>query len=351
MTDVHVVVPAGIDDEQHPSGGNVYDRRLCEALAADGWRVVEHTVAGGWPRPDGAALAGLATVLRAVPPGAVVVLDGLIGSAAPEVLRAVADRLRLLVLVHAALGDGSASSDVRRAEAEALSAATAVLTTSRWSRQWLVDHYGLADDRVHVAEPGVLPATPAPGTSAGGELLCVAALTPVKGHDVLLAALASLTDLPWRCRCLGALDLAPDHVAALRRQVADTGLDERVCFAGPRTGADLELAYATADVLVLASRSETYGLVVTEALAHCLPVISTSVGGVPEALGSTSAGPPGVLVRPGDPDALATALRSWLEHRGERDRLRAASGLRAGELPTWTDTAQHVARVLEAVAA
>src|SRR5207253_2435141 len=82
----------------------------------------------------------------------------LVASAAPEVLGAAADRLRLVVLVHAPLGDGSASPFVRREEAAALSAAHAVLTTSRWSREWLLAHYRLADDRVHVAEPGVLPA-------------------------------------------------------------------------------------------------------------------------------------------------------------------------------------------------
>jgi glycosyltransferase involved in cell wall biosynthesis len=350
VTAVHVVVPAGIDDEQHPSGGNVYDRRVCGALAADGWRVLEHPVPGGWPRPDTAAQAGLATALRRIPADQVVVLDGLVASAAPEVLRGAAGRLRLVVLVHAPLGDGSALAGVRRAEAAALSVASAVLTTSAWCRQWLLDHYGLAADRVHVAEPGVLSAPPAPGTPSGGELLCVAAVTPGKGHDVLLAALATLADLPWRCRCLGALDLAPDHVAALRRRVADTGLDERVCFAGPRTGADLERAYAASDVLVLASRGETYGLVVTEALAHGLPVIATSVGGVPEALGRAGDRLPGRLVDPGEPDAMAAALREWLGDGAGRALLREAARARAAALPRWSDTAAQVARVLTAVA-
>jgi glycosyltransferase involved in cell wall biosynthesis len=350
VTVVHVVVPAGIDDVRHPSGGNVYDRRLCEALVADGWRVLEHPVRGGWPRPDGRALAGLAAALKGIPAAEVVVLDGLVASSAPEALRAAAGRLRLVVLVHAPLGDGSAPADLRRAEAVALSAADAVLATSSWSRQWLLDHYGLAADRVHVAEPGVVPAPYAPGTRAGGELLCVAAVTPGKGPEVLLAALATLTDLPWRCRCVGALDLATDYVAALRRQVADTGLGERVCFTGPQTGADLERAYAAADVLVLASKAETYGLVVTEALAHGLPVIATSVGGVPESLGRTGDRLPGRLVDPGDPAALAVALREWLEDGAGRAQLREAARARATALPRWSDTSAQVARVLTAVA-
>jgi glycosyltransferase involved in cell wall biosynthesis len=359
VTVIHLVVPAGIDDEQHPSGGNVFDRRLAGALVADGWRVVEHSLEGGWPRPDAVARSGLAEALRSVPTGALVVLDGLVASATPEVLQAEAGRLRLVVLVHAPLGDDSAlpvglpagvRADVRRVEAAALSAAVAVLTTSRWTRRWLMDHYGLPADRVHVAVPGADPAPRAPGSRTGGELLCVAAVTPGKGHDVLLAALATLADLPWRCLCLGALDLAPEHAAAVRRQATTTGLAERVCFAGPRAGNDLDRAYATADVLVLASRAESYGLVVTEALAHGLPVIATAVGGVAEAVGHAPGGPPGCLVEPDDPGALAAALRGWLEDGAERDRLRRAALARARTLPRWSDTSRQVGRALAAVA-
>jgi glycosyltransferase involved in cell wall biosynthesis len=354
------VLPAGIDDVRRPSGGNVYDRRLAEALAADGWQVEEHPVGGSWPRPDAAARSALATAVAAIPAGSAVVLDGLIGSAAPDMVAAEAGRLRVVVLVHSPFGDGTALpvvlpdeelAAVRRDEAAALAAATAVLTTSRWTQGWLVDHYGIAAERVHVAEPGSVPAPWSPGTAGGGELLCVAAVTPGKGHDVLVSALATLRDLAWRCVCVGALDLAPEHVAAVRRRTAAAGLADRVCFAGPRTGADLERAYAAADLLVLASRAETYGLVVTEALARGLPVVATAVGGVAEALGGTAVGRPGHLVEPGDPEAFAAALRSWLEDGAERDRLRAAAVARAAELPTWSDTAGQVGRLLAAVAA
>ena len=116
-------------------------------------------------------------------------------------------------------------------------------------------------------------------------------MTPGKGHDVLLDALATVTDLSWRCACVGSLDRDPAFADALRRRVRDGGLADRVCFPGPRTGADLDRSYAAADLLVLASRAETYGMVVTEALARGLPVVATDVGGVPEALGTAPTGP------------------------------------------------------------
>ncbi len=116
---------------------------------------------------------------------------------------------------------------------------------------------------------------------------------------------------------------------------ASLGYDHRVRLTGVLTGAVLSHAYTTADVLVAPSRSETYGMTVTEALAHGLPVIAAAVGGLPEALGSTVDGTrPGQLVPPGDPDALAAALADWLGDEHHRRRLRAAA-LAAAVDPAW----------------
>ena len=147
--------------------------------------------------------------------------------------------------------------------------------------------------------PGSTPPRRATGTAGRWRLLCVGAVTPGKGHDLLLAALSRVADLPWRCTCVGSLTVAPDFVARLRRNARHAGLDGRFLLTGPRTGAELEAAYAAADVLVLASRAETYGMVVTEALARGLPGASPrDVGGVPEALGSA---PDGTPARPAGP--------------------------------------------------
>jgi len=348
MSIVHIVVPEGIDDPRTPSGGNTYDQRICRGLSALGWSVNELAVAGRWPDPDDADGTALTAVLDDIADGEAVLLDGLIASAVPDVLIPQADRLRLVVLVHTPLGTGPSSDDlVGKAEREALEAAVAVVTTSRWTRTWLLDRYGLAPASVHVAEPGVDPAALAPGSATGGDLLCVAAVTPAKGHDVLLAALATITDLPWRCVCVGSLDRDPDFVDRLRQQVTDSGLTDRVRFVGPRTGADLDTAYAAADALVLASSAETYGMVVTEALARGLPVITTTAGGLPEAIGRGADGiRPGLLVPPDDAGALAATLRRWLDDVGLRRRLRHAAAQRRVTLPNWAGTCERIAQVL-----
>jgi glycosyltransferase involved in cell wall biosynthesis len=350
VTAVHVVVPDGIDDPARPSGGNAYDRHVCRGLSSIGWSVHEHAVPGCWPRPDAASCAALAGVVQQIPDDAVVLLDGLVASTAPEVLMPQARRLRLVVLVNMPLGPRPADDqgdDARTRECAVLSGAAAVVTTSAWTRRRLLELYALPADRVYVAEPAVDTADLASGTAAGGALLCVAAVTSEKGHDVLLEALATATDLSWHCVCVGSLDRDPSYVAGLRRRSLDAGLGDRVCFAGPRTGADLDRSYAAADLMVLASRAETYGMVVTEALARGLPVVAADVGGLTEALGHGADGiRPGLLVPPDDPAALGAALRAWLGDAELRARLRRAARERRASLPGWSTTTSVLAGVL-----
>ncbi|MGZ4184664.1 MAG: glycosyltransferase family 4 protein [Solirubrobacteraceae bacterium] len=347
MTTVHAVLLDGIDDPGRPSGGNVYDRRVCSELSSLGWAVREHAVHGFWQRPDASSFAALDTVLQQIPDGAVVLIDGLIASTAPETLAPQARRLRLVVLVHMPLGDRPPDDEARTREHAALSAAAAVVTTSDWARGRLLELYALPDEQVHVAHPGVDTAELASGTAAGGALLCVAAVTFDKGHDVLLDALVGISDLSWNCVCVGRLDRDPPFVTAVRRRSVDDGLSDRLQFPGPRTGAELDRSYADADVMVLASRAETYGMVVAEALARGLPVIATDVGGVREAMGHGARElRPGLLVPVDDAQALATALRSWLVDARLRSRLRVAAMQRRVALGDWATTASVLSRVL-----
>ena len=343
MNEVHVIVPDGLD---RPTGGNNYDRRICTELTALGWTVHQQRVPGAWPWPDVTARARLACVIAAIADGAVVVVDGLIASTAPDVLVPETGRLRLVVLVHMPLGDASSialATGARRRECEVLSAAAAVITTSAWTRDRLLCRYGLPPGSVHVARPGAERAALAPVTPDGRRLLCVAAVTPVKGHDLLLAALSAITDLAWDCTIVGSLDRDRDFVDRVRAQAVPLG--DRVHFTGVRTGAALDASFAAADVLVLASRAETYGMVVTEALARGVPAIAADVGGVHEALGRLADGSrPGLLVPPRT--SLAPALRSWLTDADLRHRLRHAARERRRTLHGWPATARRIADVL-----
>ena len=355
MTELHFIVPEGIDDTARPSGGNTYDRQVCRGLAALGWTVREHAVPGAWPRPGPPGHEALARIAARIPDGAVMLIDGLIGSDAPSALAPHESRLRQVVLVHMPLGHRPSNGDagaVRARERDVLAGAAAVVTTSAWARDRLGELYGLPAGRMHVVEPGVDPAELAPGSAAGDALLCVAALTPGKGHDVLLDGLATALDLSWRCVCVGSLARDPAFAEGVRRRASCDGLDERVRFPGPRTGPELDRAYEAADLLVLASHAETYGMVVTEALARGLPVLATDVGGVAEALGRAGDGTrPGMLVPPGDPPAFGAALRSWLGDPKLRACLRRAARERRVELRPWSATSSELGAVLEGAAA
>ena len=346
MSAVHVVVPAGIHDPARVSGGNRYDREVCADLRDAGWSVTEIAAEGPWPRPDARAQASLAESLDAVGGDALVLVDGLVASAAGAVLVPRSGRLRLVVLVHMVFG-GAAVGEID--EAAVLAAARAVVTTSAWTRRLLLERYPLSAARVHVARPGTEPAPVSPRTPGGGRLLCVGTLAPLKGQDLLVEALGGVASLPWRCTLVGPLDRDPGFVASLARQATATGIADRVRMPGIRTGAALRREYEDADLLVLPSRAETYGMVVPEALAAGVPVLATAVGGVPEALGRTAAGVPGLLVPPDDAAALAAALARWLTEPGLRCRLRDAALRRRETLPTWRRTGECIRGVLAAV--
>lgn len=352
MRAAYAVLPGDVDDPASPSGGNRYDQRVCRGLAEHGWRVHRIAVPGAWPRPAATARAALARELAGVPDGSVVLLDGLVGCGVPEIVGPHADRLRLVVLVHLPLGDAiglppAVAADLADRERRSLRAARAVVVTSGWTARRLA-HLGVTGTPVHVAAPGSDSAPVASGTDGASALLCVAAVTPHKGHDLLVDALARVADLAWHCDCAGPLHRAPDFVDEVRRRIDRHGLAGRVRLLGPLGEDALATAYAATDLAVLASRGETYGMVLPEALRRGIPVLATAVGAVPDTLGRAPDGTvPGLLVPPDDVDAFAAALRRWLAEPELRARLRASAAATRGILGGWAETSRRIASVLD----
>jgi glycosyltransferase involved in cell wall biosynthesis len=351
---VHVVVPAGFDDPGQPTGGNVYDRRVCAGLAEAGADVRVAAVAGAWPEPGPGARAGLARIVSVIGDGETVLIDGLIASTAAAQLLPHAARLRMAVLLHMPLAtavDTHHEASAERSERAVLRAVAGVVVTSEWTRRQVLTRYGIPAGRVHVARPGA-DRIAAPPRPVRGHLICVGVLGRHKGQDLLVEALAELADRDWHCVLAGSPDRDPDFVEHLRTRITHLGFDHRIRLAGVLTGAALSHAYSTADLLVAPSRSETYGMTVTEALAHGLPVIAADVGGLPEALGFAADGTrPGQLVPPGDPSALAAALADWLGDERHRHRLRAGARGRGSTLRGWEHTTREIANALAALPA
>jgi glycosyltransferase involved in cell wall biosynthesis len=299
----------------------------------------------GFPMPTADDLTATRDLFSQLPSEAVVLCDGLAYSAMPRALLESFD-LNYAALVHHPLADESGLdtgqvAHFRKTEREALGTASAVIVTSPHTANTLLRDYGVPQDKLFIAEPGTDRATHAFG-SMPPELLTVATLTYRKGHDVLIEALARITDLAWHSTLVGSLERDPAVAQHIQEQIARLHLQDRITIAGEMTNEALAQAYATADVFVLPSRHEGYGMVFAEALAHGLPIVACAAGAVSDTVPSDA----GLLVPPDHPVALADALRHVLTDASARKRLSDAAWTRGQDLPTWNDTAAQVADAL-----
>jgi glycosyltransferase involved in cell wall biosynthesis len=174
----------------------------------------------------------------------------------------------------------------------------------------------------------------------------VGSITPRKGHLLLVEALAGLRDYRWRLKCIGSTERDPGTAAALRRAIATQGLDDRISLAGERPPELLSAAYRDADIFVLPSYHEGYGMVYAEALAHGLPVVATTAGAIPDTVPEAAA----LLLPPGDAAALREALRQLFADGRLRGRLAAEATRAAAALPDWPTAAGRFAAALDQLA-
>ncbi|HVK99298.1 MAG TPA: glycosyltransferase family 4 protein [Dongiaceae bacterium] len=343
MNTVYFAVPGNLNTL---TGGYGYDRRLIEELRRLGCPIKVLTLAASFPNPDAAALTDADAQLSALPEQAVVVVDGLAYGAMEEIAEKQARRLCLIALCHhpLMLETGLAPALVRQreqSERRALQVAAAVVVTSPATARSLTELFEIPQSHISVALPGTDPQPYAPCNGSPPVLLTVATLTPRKAHDVLIDALASLTDLPWQARWVGGTHFDPDWVRQLQQKVRDSKLEERVTWVGEIT--DPASEYAGADLFVLPSHYEGYGMVFAEALSFGLPVVGTQAGAIPGVV------PPGagILVPPGDAAALAVTLRQLLVDVDLRARLQQGARDSARQLPRWHDAANTVIALIK----
>lgn len=347
MNKVHFLIPG---DPDARTGGTLYDRRVMAGLVALGWPVEWHRLSATFPLPDAAALEQADAALAALPEQAVAVIDGLALGAMPTVVANHRDRLRLVALVHHPLAlETGLTEELRQqlyhSEREALRHVRGVIVTSPSTARALAD-YDIPPEQCAVILPGTDPAPLATGSGHNEfTLLCVASLTPRKGHAVLFRALARIQDPCWRLRCAGSADLDPVTAAELSTLVETLGLSARIEFLGQLDQAALGREYQRADGFVLPSYHEGYGMALAEALAHGLPIISTTAGAIPDTVPANT----GLLVPPGDEAALAEALLQITSCPELRQRLAAGARAARHTLPDWPTTCDRFAAALAAI--
>ena len=241
-------------------------------------------------------------------------IDGLALGAMPAEVERETSRLRIAGLIHlplaAEIGIGQdMAARLEASERRAIAAASLVIVTGKVTAVALAG-YDVASHLITVVEPGTDRAPVARGSPAGPlQLLCVATVNPGKGHDILLRALAAAAPHGnWRLTCAGSLDRHPLTVQRVRARLRTEGLEARVSLVGDLDAARLAACYDEADLFVLATLHETYGMAVAEALARGLPVVSSTTGAIPDLVSDDA----GLLVPPGDTGALTIALSQVL---------------------------------------
>ena len=326
-----------------PSGGNRYDDELVAGLAKLGVDLRTYAVTGLWPLPTTADRERFGELLAGEQDWLV---NNIVGSAAPEAIEtAVGAGRRVALLVHYFPADDPAlppddRARLARAEGRAVAAASTVVVTSAWAAAQVAARYGRTD--AVVAVPGVDPAPLAPGSNGTGRppmLMWLGRLTPTKDPLTFLDALLRLGDLDWAAQLVGPDTPDADLSRTVRARIAAAGLADRVQVLGPRQGAELEQLWSASDLLVHTSRSETYGMVVGEALARGIASVVASGTGAVEAQQGV-----GATFPPGDAEALATVLRAWLGDPQLREHWRSAASQR--DVPGWAEAAQVIASAL-----
>jgi glycosyltransferase involved in cell wall biosynthesis len=342
-------VPGSLDT---PTGGYAYDRRIIAELRQLGWDVECLDIGEGFPAPDEATRSAARSLLFAIPEGRPIVLDGLALGVLPDVAVELANRHPLVALVHHPLAlecglTAERADALRRSERAALAQVRQVVVTSPATEKLVASGYGVPAGHITVAKPG---SDPAPRIlrepNDVPNLLSVGAVVPRKGFDVLVSALAMLDDVPWRLTIAGDLTRDPKEAAKLRDLIAQYRLTGRIETPGAVSASRLAMLFGKADLFVLASRFEGYGMAYAEALSYGLPVIGTTAGAIPDTIPQGT----GLLVPPDDPAALAAALRSVIVDANQRRLLAEAAVSAARNLPTWQQSAAIFAAALDRLA-
>lgn len=331
-----------------PTGGYGYDRRILARLPAYGIDVSHVALAGTFPFPTAEDLAATESILSALDADQVLFIDGLAyGAMGFDLINRI--RQPIVALCHHPLSLEAGLDDAKRAQLQlsehnALAHARHVIVTSPMTARILRQDFGVAEDRIMVAEPGTDRAARAKGTQTPPHLLAVGAIVPRKGYDVLIRALAPLADKPWTLSIVGP---ARDELlrSSLEAQIAAVGLGQRIRLLGARSEAELDEIYASADIFVMPSLFEGYGMVLGEAMARGLPIVCTTGGAAAETAPNTAA----LKVSPGDAAAFSSALARLLDDTTLRAAMADAAWSAGLMLPTWDDAAKRIAAVLKAI--
>jgi glycosyltransferase involved in cell wall biosynthesis len=347
------VIPANFaipGDIHLPTGGYVYARRLLTGIDTHGVAMQRLQLPGSFPAPSSEDLAETERILVQIHPNVPLMIDGLAFGAMPTPL---VNKIRapIIALVHHPLCRETGitpkqAGHLYELEKAALTFARRVIVSSPTTARTLTADFAVRNEIITVAEPGTEPSARSVGTGNPLQLLAIGSIVPRKAYDVLIRGLHALADRDWRLTIVGATDRSAEALAALDAALQETGLGARVTITGALPQSVLARYYRTADVFIMPSLYEGYGMVLAEAMAHGLPIVCTTGGAAAETAPDAAA----IKVPPGDPKALGDAVSRLIDDAQLRTRLADASWTAGQTLPRWDDTARRIAAVIKGLA-
>lgn len=348
MTEAIFAIPGDID---LPTGGYAYDRRVLALLPAAGMRVAHLPLPHAFPDPKPDDLAETERLLRAESREALLLIDGLAYGALPSDLIGRVDR-RIVALVHHPLYLEAGLVEARRQqlyalERAALALARHVIVTSPATARTLLADFAVPQAKITVAAPGTDAAPRARGTGKPLQLLAVGSVVPRKAFHILVRAMAPLRELDWKLTIVGPIDRSAEALDELQSAIAQTAMHDRVTVVGSAGQSEIEAYYDAADIFVMPSLYEGYGMVLAEAMARGLPIVCTTGGAAAETVPDAA----GIKLPPGDIQAFGDAVGRLCRDSGLRRHMADASWSAGQTLPPWQATARQIAETLRRAAA
>ncbi|HEY6712643.1 MAG TPA: glycosyltransferase family 4 protein [Rubrobacter sp.] len=335
-------------DTGRKTGGYLYNGRVISGLRQRGFEIEEFVAGGASPEEQRAAALRFESTFDPSRFDTIVV-DALARIAVSQHLDLWLASRPVVALVHelpSVAGGGSGHETVASEQnyEEPLLRADRLVAVSDHGRKVLLGR-GVSPGRIHVVPPGLDGVPVGDGSPARGDdplrALCVAQWIERKGIMTLVEAWTLRERKGAVLELIGETDADPDY-ACLVRAAIEAAPRGSIVVSGCLDDASLGASYASADLFVLPSRYEGYGIVYAEALARGLPIIACDTGPVPDLTGREAA----ELVQPDDREALSAALDLLLGDPTLRMRMSAAARRRASRLPRWEDTVVGFEQVL-----
>ncbi len=334
-----------------PTGGYRYDREIISAWRQSGVNVELVSLQGNYPFPNPEEEKLALEIIQKLPCADVAVVDGLLGGSAPEFIQRLSEKIPVASLIHHPLClenglDEKSANSLKKSEKRGLEFTSLIITTSPTTRKTVAELFKRDEKQIHTVLPGVERGTQSAGSqSACLNLLCVGSVIERKGHKDLLLALGKLKHLDWQLDCIGSTAFDEILFAELQALSEQLELDAKVGFHGDVSEDVLSSFYKRADLFVLPSLFEGYGMAYAEAIVRGIPVIGTTAGAIPETVPSTC----GILVEPSNVNALTQALEGLISDDLLRAQYRIGALTAEPDFPTWQSSATQFAEMLKEI--